>query len=90
MAKEFPGWLPIAVAAERYDLHYEALRRLVNQGIFTRGRFTSRKEQAPIYLRIEELDAWKRGGVNAVAAVKLKLDPNSDVPVPSHDPGGEG
>lgn len=86
MAREFPGWLHIGVAAGRYRADYELLRRMVADGVFTRGRFTSAKEQAPIYLRVDELDAWQRGGVDAVRALREAPDPES---VLAPDLGGE-
>src|SRR5262245_49767138 len=70
MPREIPGWLPIAEAAERYGIAYEPLRRMANEGFFTRGRFTSDKPGAPIYLRIDELDAWKSEGVDGVRRVQ--------------------
>ena len=68
--REIPGWLPISAACAQYGHDYEFLRRLVKEGIFTRGRFTSAKETAPIYLRVDELDAWKAGGVEEVERVR--------------------
>lgn len=71
MRRNFPGWLHLPVAAKRYKLKYETLRRMVKEDIFTRGRFTSTSAATPpIFLKIEELDAWKRGGVDAVKAVR--------------------
>lgn len=70
MALEIPGWLPLAAAAERLGVDYESARVMVHEGVFTRGRFTSEKRGAPIYLRIEELDAWRVGGVDAVRRVQ--------------------
>lgn len=68
---EFPGWLKIADAAERYGLKYETLRRLVKDDVFTRGRFTSASaDTPPIYVKIAELDAWRSGGVDAVKSLR--------------------
>lgn len=65
--RKIKGWLHISEACERYGHDYPDLRRLVTeQKVFTRGRFTSMKPTAPIYLRVDELEAFKRGGVGAV------------------------
>lgn len=70
MAVEIPGWLTAQDASERYGIPYQSLRKLVADGVFTRGNFSGAKERPPIYLRVEELDAWKRGGVTAAKRLR--------------------
>lgn len=70
MAREFPGWIAISAAADKYAVDYEILRRLVRDEVLTRGRFTSDAPGAPIFLRVEELDAFKIGGVEAARKAK--------------------
>jgi len=90
-AEKFPGWLSISEAAKKYRADYNALRRMVKDGVFTRGQFSSAKGRPPIYLRVDELDAWKRGGVAAVASVKAAYERSQQQLVAAqHDLGGEG
>jgi hypothetical protein len=70
MPVESPGWLPASEAVREYGLSYNLLRKLVADGVFTRGVFGAAKERPPIYVRRAELDAYKAGGVNAVAPVR--------------------
>jgi hypothetical protein len=84
MALEIPGWLPLGVAAERLGVEYEFLRGLVTDGVFTRGRFTSEKRTAPIYLRVQELDAWRAEGVAGVRRVQATFAPIAEQ---AHDTG---
>ncbi len=70
MAAEFPGWLSAPEAVERYGIAYVMLRRLVADGVFTRGRFSTAKKKPPIYVRVAELDAWKSGGIPAVSKAR--------------------
>lgn len=82
MVKEFPGWLALPDAAKLCGLTYESLRRLVKDGVFTRGRFTSAvAAKTPIYLKVSELETFKAGGVDAVLAMREPV-------VPTHDIGG--
>ncbi len=81
MAREFPGWRHIGVAAKEYGVTWALLRKLVKEGVFTRGRFTSTTDAGPVYLKVAELDAWQSGGVDAVRAIREA--------VPAHDLGGE-
>jgi hypothetical protein len=74
MRAAYPGWLSAPEAARRYGIEYQALRRLVATGVFTRGRFSAAAVRPPIYLRKTELDAYKRGGVDAVAAARSARD----------------
>jgi len=89
MATEFPGWLTPTEATERYGISYMMIRRFVSAGVFTRGQFSNAESRPPIYLRIEELDAWKRGGVAAVAPIKAAFE-RAEAALASHDLGGEG
>jgi hypothetical protein len=68
--RKIRGWIHILEACERYGHDYNHLRRMVKEGIFTRGRFTSEAKGAPIYLLVKELDAFKRGGAGAVRKVQ--------------------
>lgn len=88
MAAEFPGWVSAPEAVERYGIAYVLLRNLVANGVFTRGRFSLAEKRPPIYLRIDELDAWKRGGIDAVR--ELRAAPQKPEPAHSPDLGGEG
>ena len=88
MAADFPGWMILSEASERYGVSYGMLRKLVSDGIFTKGQFSTAPDRPPIYLRIEELDAWKRGGVNAVAPVRAAFE-KTEAAMASHDVGGE-
>lgn len=88
MAAEFPGWVSAQDAVERYGIAYHLLRQLVGEGVFTRGRFSLAEKRPPIYLRVEELDAWKRGGIDAVR--ELRAAPKEAAPVHAPDLGGEG
>lgn len=65
-----PGWLPIAAAAERAGTSVYTIRKMVADEILTRGRFTSVAPGAPIYIRIDELDAWKIDGLEGVRRVQ--------------------
>jgi hypothetical protein len=69
-ATRFPGWLSLPDAAMKYRVRYETLRRLARDGVFTVGNFSAAKKRPPVYLRVDELDAWKRGGVPAVERVR--------------------
>jgi hypothetical protein len=77
MRSAHPGWLSAPEAARRYGIDYQALRRLVATGVFTRGRFSAALRRPPIYLRKTELDAFKRGGVDAVAAARAAREEGS-------------
>lgn len=92
MAVDFPGWIAATEAAEKFGVTYNWLRQLVKDGVFTRGQFSSAKERPPIYLRLAELRAFKRGGIAAVAPVKTAYEAAQAEPVavPSHELGGEG
>jgi hypothetical protein len=48
------------------------LYRLVEGGVLTRGSFSPAVKQPPIFLAAKELDAFKRGGVDAVRRVKAR------------------
>lgn len=74
MAAEYPGWLTATEATDRYGISYTMLRKLVADGVFTRGQFSSAKDRPPIYLRVTELEAWRAGGVPAVNAVKSEAN----------------
>lgn len=69
-----PGWISLADAVNRYGVAYNSLRKLVAADVFTRGKFSMAELRPPIYLRVEELDAWKAGGVLAVAPVKAAYE----------------
>jgi hypothetical protein len=73
MTRTIPGWLLIRVAAERYGYTYWKLRNLVVAGVLTRGDFTGDKT-APIFLRVEELEAYKKGGASAAMNIKEKFE----------------
>jgi hypothetical protein len=53
-------------------MSYGRLCELVAEGVFTRGKFSLAKQRPPIYLRVEELNAWNRGGVDAVRRVRAQ------------------
>lgn len=71
---QFDGWMPLKAAAQRYGIHYETLRDLVNGGVLTRGRFTTAR-RGRVYLRISELEAWRTGGVDAVTTLRAAAKP---------------
>jgi hypothetical protein len=77
-----PGWLSIREAAKRYRVNYHVLWSMVKNGVLTRGRFTAAEQQPRIYLKVEELDAWKEGGVDAVRELRGLL--------PTHELGEAG
>lgn len=81
MSAEFPGWLTPAEATERYGISYTMIRKLLAEEVLTRGQFSTASERPPIYLRVEELDAWKRGGVPAIAPVKARYEASLALPV---------
>jgi hypothetical protein len=66
----YEGWLTVKSAAVYCRLEEKTFRRLIDAGVFTRGRFSAAPKRPPIYLKVAELDAWKRGGADAVAAVR--------------------
>lgn len=70
MPVESPDWLTAADAVREFGLSYNLLRKLVADGVFTRGVFGVAKDRPPIYVRRVELAAWKAGGVNAVAPIR--------------------
>lgn len=74
MTTQFPGWIAASDAVEKYGISYTLLRKLVSDGVLTRGVFSTAKERPPIYLRTTELDAWKSGGVGAVAPVRSAFE----------------
>lgn len=82
MAVKYPGWISALDAAQKYGIRYNALRQLVRDGVFTRGQFSTAKERPPIYLRTAELDAWKKGGLDAVAPVKAAFEASQTNPAP--------
>lgn len=75
MALEVPGWLVMTAAAREYGVEYQALRRLVVAGVFTVGRFTVATKKPPIYLKVSELDAWQRDGIDGVKVVRNGTKP---------------
>jgi len=88
-ALEFPGWLKLGDAAKEYGLKYETLRRLVKNNTFSRGNFTNPDaDTPPIYVRIAELEAWKRGGVDAVQRLR-EHESKQPFPFATHEMGGE-
>lgn len=89
MAAEFPGWMIMSEASERYGVSYMTLRKMVRDEVFTKGQFSTAASQPPVYLRIVELDAWKRGGIAAVAPLKAAFE-RSEAALASNDLGGEG
>jgi hypothetical protein len=74
MAESHPGWLKIAAAARRYGIPYRRLWVMVGDDVFTRGRF-SNAEQPHIWLRVDELNAFKAGGVDAVRELRGLVAP---------------
>jgi hypothetical protein len=72
MAQKFKGWLHIPLACKRYGTDYNTLRKMVRAGVFTRGRFTSEAANAPVYVRIDEMNAWKKGGIDAVRRLQAQ------------------
>ncbi len=70
MAAVHPGWLTIREAEKRYRVSYWRLWAFVQKGILTRGNFHSVDRRSPIYLKVEELEAWKHGGTDAVLALR--------------------
>lgn len=75
-AMSHPGWVSLPEAAERvcgkrYGSGHEQLRRLVAVGVFTRGRFSD-SDRGRIFLKSDELEAWIRGGVEAVKDVQKR------------------
>lgn len=74
MAVDFPGWIPATEAAEKFGITYNWLRQLVRDGLFTRGQFSTATQRPPIYLRVAELRAFKKGGIAAVAPVKAAYE----------------
>lgn len=82
MASVHPGWMPISQAVRKYRISYWRLREMVQRDIFTRGRFHLGEVKPRIYLRVDELEAWKTGGIEAVEALRSAM--------PTHDLGGEG
>lgn len=72
---KFPGWLSLPDAAQRYRVRYETLRRLARDGVFTVGKFSAAEKRPPVFLRVNELDAWKRGGVEAVSEIRTAAKP---------------
>lgn len=91
MEPDFPKWLSATEAVERYGIEYQMLRKLVHSGVFTRGQFSAAKSRPPIYLRVAELDAWKKGGVAAVAPLKAAFEATSRELAAAHpEHGGEG
>ena len=70
MAADDDKWLPLASAAERAGLPYETLRRLAKTGVFTRKALSKAEKRPPVFLHADELDAWKRGGVEALRKVQ--------------------
>ncbi|HYH69414.1 MAG TPA: hypothetical protein VD866_32265 [Urbifossiella sp.] len=63
MASTDPNWLPLAAAAERIGKPYETVRRLAKEGVFTKGTFGGGAKRPHVSLRVDELDAYKRGGI---------------------------
>jgi hypothetical protein len=72
----------------RLRVRYEALRRLVRAGVFTVGRFSTATKKPPVFLRVKELEAWKRGGVEAVG--RLRREEATAEVVPAHEYGEAG
>lgn len=75
-AMSHPGWVSLPEAAERvcgkrYGSGHEQLRRLVADGVFTRGRFSG-SERGRIFILEDELAAWRKGGVAAVKEVQKR------------------
>lgn len=77
--RQFKGWLPLKAACDRYKLDYEKLRRMVRSGIFTRGRFTSEAANAPVYVRIDELEMWKHEGIDGVRRMQAARAANEEL-----------
>ena len=77
---KIPGWLSLPDAAQRYRMRYETLRRLAHDGVFTVGKFSAAKKRPPMFLRVDELEAWKRGGVGAVAPLKAAYESQISAP----------
>ncbi|HYH65061.1 MAG TPA: hypothetical protein VD866_10235 [Urbifossiella sp.] len=63
-------YVPLRKGAKRIGESYESLRRLARAGVFTRGRFSVATKRPPVYLRTDELDAWRRGGLDEVRRVQ--------------------
>lgn len=74
MAPDPNEWLPALEAAEKYGFAYNSLRALVQAGVFTRGQFSAAEKRPPIYVRVCELEAWKKGGVPAVLPLKAAYE----------------
>ncbi len=93
MAAESCEWLTAAEASARYGIPYPSLRKLVADGVFTRGQFGTATRRPPIFLRVVELDAWKSGGVAAARRLKdawaVASVASFAAPAPVHDLGGE-
>jgi hypothetical protein len=72
-----PGWLTPAEALKRYGKHglnYIAIRRFVKQNQFSTCNFGPAQKRPRIHLRVKELEAWKTGGIEAVAPVKAAYE----------------
>jgi hypothetical protein len=64
--------IPLQRAVLDYGLSRWKLYRLVDAGVLTRGRWSPAAKQPPIHLSVKELDAYARGGVDAVERVKAR------------------
>lgn len=86
MAVDFPGWITALDAAEKFGVNYSLLRQLVKDDVFTRGKFSTASQRPPIYLRVDQLRAYKRGGIAAVVPVKAAYEASLCEPIPAHAP----
>jgi hypothetical protein len=67
--------LPLHASAERVGIPYETIRQLAKAGVFTVTTFSAGKTRPPIFLSVAELDAWKRGGLQALRELQAVAKP---------------
>lgn len=72
MSRNRADYVPLRKGAKRIGESYESLRRLARAGVFTRGCFSVATKRPPVYLRIDELDAYRLGGIEAVRRVQAE------------------
>jgi hypothetical protein len=71
------GWDPLNEVAETIGLHVVALRKLLANGVFTPLRRTPGKN-SKLYLLRTEVDAYLKGGIDAVASLKAAAKAKAD------------
>lgn len=70
-----PNVIPLAVAADRYQIDYSQLRALVNAGVFTKHVFEGERKRPPIFVFVAEIEAFKRAGLDGVREEQKRPHP---------------